>query len=172
MTAVGAEDHAVEALASIDRHVHLGPRLVPGVIAFQSFARVSGRSMPALLISSVQADLMMSATSRVALTTSLICLAILDRDERPIGAVRHHLHGRALAAQHLDADDLETPYAPSSARSPLTILASRLVCRADGSVMSLSSLLLATLLLSKTRKGGLLGPPSKKPRRMFSKGAT
>ncbi len=39
---------------------------------FQSFARVSGRSMPALLTSSVQADLMRSATSSAALTTSLM----------------------------------------------------------------------------------------------------
>ncbi len=62
--------------------------------------RVSGRSMPALLTSSVQAALIEVGHVQRGAHDVADALAILDRDQRAIRPVGHDLHGRALPAEH------------------------------------------------------------------------
>ena len=62
--------------------------------------------MPALLISSVQADLQLIVHVQYGADDVVDPLAILDADLAAVGAVGHDLHGRAVAAQDQHAHQL------------------------------------------------------------------
>ena len=105
MILVGAEHDAGEPLAPVERHVQLDPR------------EMAGEAVPVLHAGERPVDAGRAHLERPGAGDRVVHvehgahrvadrLAILDADQRAVGAVGHDLHGRALAAEDRDAHEL------------------------------------------------------------------
>ena len=117
--------------------------------------------MPAELTSSDQAPGIGSSTSSTAPSAWLIASQSCDGDLGAVGAVGHHLHGGAVAAEHGDAHEFE---AHGFERG-----------RDDGGQPGLqagvaSVVQIMQVRLVQSKKGGPLRPPSVTQRRMICAG--